>query len=110
MLIHVVCWKYRSDVADAEREGHRVRLKGLRSTVPGILRLDVGADVLRIARSYDTALVAEFADMDALEAYNIHPEHQKVVAIGREIADTVMSVDFYRDEAAGSTEAPRAND
>ena len=97
MLIHVVCWKYRSSVDEAAKVEHRRRLRGLMSEVPGIERLDVGADVLRLDRSYDTGLVAEFADLQALEAYNIHPNHQKVVAIGREIAETVMSVDFYRE-------------
>ena len=96
MLIHVVCWRYRPDVGEAERDEHRRRLGDLAALVPGIDRLDVGADVLHLERSYDTALVAEFADIRALEAYNVHPEHQAVGAIGREIAETVMSVDFYR--------------
>src|SRR6476620_746158 len=97
MLIHVVCWKYRPDVEEASKAEHRCRLRGLMREVPGIERLDVGADVLRLDRSYDTGLVAEFADVAAPEAYNGHPNHQKGVAVGREIAGTVMSVDFYRE-------------
>jgi hypothetical protein len=97
MLIHVVCWKYRPDVDEAAKAEHRRRLKTLPGLVQGIERFDVGADVLRLDRSYDTGLVAEFADLEALEAYNIHPEHQNVVAVGRQIAETVMSVDFYRE-------------
>ena len=97
MLIHVVCWRYRPDVEEDVRDEHRRRLSELATLVPGIERLDVGGDVLHLERSYDTALVAEFADLETLKAYNIHPEHQNVVAIGREIAETVMSVDFYRE-------------
>ena len=97
MLIHVVCWKYRPDVDEAAKAEHRRRLKTLPDLVPGVERFDVGADVLRLDRSYDTGLIAEFAALEALDAYNVHPEHQKVVAVGREIAETVMSVDFHRE-------------
>jgi hypothetical protein len=95
MLIHIVCWKYKAEIGEDRRDEHRRRLKRLAELVPGIERLDVGADILHLDRSYDTALLAEFADLEALDAYNVHPEHQSVVAIGRELAEKVMSVDFY---------------
>ena len=97
MLIHIVCWKYRRDVSDQDREEHRRRLKALAELVPGIARLDVGADILHLDRSFDTALVAEFASEADLDAYTVHPDHQAVVAIGREIAEKAVSVDFWRD-------------
>jgi hypothetical protein len=98
VLIHIVCWKYREDVDDSSRAHHRERLASLDGLVPGMRGLDVGEDVLHLDRSFDTALVAEFDDMASLEAYTVHPDHHVVVAIGREIADKVMSVDFYRSE------------
>ena len=98
MLIHIVCWKYRDDVDEASRSHHRERLASLKGLVPGMPRLDIGEDVLHLNRSFDTALVAEFEDMGSLDAYTVHADHQVVVAIGREIADKVMSVDFYRSE------------
>ncbi|HEV7701240.1 MAG TPA: Dabb family protein [Pyrinomonadaceae bacterium] len=96
MLVHIVCWKYRPDVPEEAREAHRSRLRDLQRLVPGVERLDVGADVLHLDRSFDTALLGEFADREALDAYNVHPEHQAVVVIGRAIAEKVVSVDFYR--------------
>jgi len=95
VLIHIVCWKYRDDVDKTSREHHRKRLASLEGLVPGMRRLDVGEDVLHLDRSFDTALVAEFDDMRSLDDYTVHPGHQVVVAIGREIADKVMSVDYY---------------
>ena len=95
MLIHVVCWKYKPDVSDEKGEGHRQRLKALAQLVPGLTRLDVGADVLHLDRSFDTGLVAEFESREALDSYTVHPEHQAVVAIGRELAERVVSVDFW---------------
>jgi hypothetical protein len=98
VLIHIVCWKYRDDVNEAARGHHRERLASLQGLVPGLRRLDIGEDVLHLDRSFDTALVAEFEDMESLDDYTVHPDHQVVVAVGREIADKVMSVDFYRSE------------
>ncbi|MBV9241918.1 MAG: Dabb family protein [Acidobacteria bacterium] len=95
MLIHIVCWKYKPEVPEARREEHRDRLMQLSQLVPNLARLDVGADILHLDRSYDTALVAEFESREALDAYTEHPDHQKVAAMGRELAEKAVSVDFW---------------
>ena len=98
MLIHIVCWKYAPETDEAAREGHREKLRALVGVIPEIAGFDVGADILHLDRSFDTGLVATFADADALERYTVHPEHQKVAALGREIAERVVSVDFLQGE------------
>lgn len=95
MLTHIVCWKYKPETTLDQRENHIAKLRNLLSVVPDILSLNVGGDVLYLERSFDTGLVAIFPDRAALDAYTIHPEHQAVVAVGREIAEKVVSVDFY---------------
>ncbi|HEY2847645.1 MAG TPA: Dabb family protein [Pyrinomonadaceae bacterium] len=95
MLIHIVFWKYKPDVPDADRDEHRRRLKELAQLVPDVAHLEVGRDILHLDRSFDTGLVAEFESREALDAYTVHPEHQAVVAIGREIAEKAVSVDFW---------------
>lgn len=97
MLIHIVCWKYRPETDTAARDDHRARLAALVGKIPSILSLDVGADALRLDRSFDTGLVSHFADRDALDAYTNHPEHLAVAAIGKRIAEKVVSVDFFKD-------------
>lgn len=94
MLTHIVIWKYRAEVSESERKEHVARLRGLPSFIPEIESFAVGFDVLHLARSYDTGLVATFRDRAALDAYTEHPEHQKVAAMGREISEHVASVDF----------------
>jgi hypothetical protein len=59
--------------------------------------LEVGADMLNLDRSFDTGLVVMFADRDALDRYTDHADHQAVAALGREIAEKVVSVDFFRE-------------
>ena len=94
MLTHIVLWKYRADVEQSAREDHVNRLRALASVIPEVQTLSVGSDTLFLPRSYDTGLVATFADRAGLDAYTVHPEHVKVVAFGRSISEHVASVDF----------------
>jgi len=95
MLVHIVCWKYKADTAEDTRDEHRALLRALPAVVPNIESFDVGVDVLHLERSFDTALVAHFPDREALDLYTDHPEHQAVAAVGKIIAEQVVSVDFF---------------
>ena len=94
MLTHIVVWKYRADVELFAREEHVNLLRALAAIIPEVQMLAVGFDVLSLPRSYDTGLVATFADRAALDAYTVHPEHVKVAEFGRSISAHVASVDF----------------
>lgn len=98
MLIHIVCWKYRPEIAVETRDEHRGKLRALPAVIPNIESFDVGADILHLERSFDTGLVAVFPDRAALDHYTDHPEHQAVAALGKQIAERVVSVDFFRTE------------
>ena len=94
MLIHIVIWKYRADVEPEVRSEHVALLKSLAAIIPEIDTLSVGFDVLSLPRSYDTGLVASFANREGLQAYTVHPEHVKAAAFGKTISEHVASVDF----------------
>lgn len=97
MLIHIVCWKYKAEITEIEREKHRARLRKLPDVIPNILSFQVGADILHLERSFDTGLVAAYPDREALDAYTVHPEHQAVANLGKQIAEQVVSVDFLAE-------------
>ncbi len=94
MLTHIVAWKYRAEADETMRKEHVARLRNLASTVAEVESLRVGFDVLHLARSYDTGLVAVFRDRAALDAYTNHPEHLSVADYGRGISEHIVSVDF----------------
>jgi len=94
MLTHIVVWKYRANTEQSVREEHVRLLSSLATIIPEAQSLSVGFDTLHLARSYDTGLVATFADRAALDAYTVHPEHVKVAEFGRSISEHVVSVDF----------------
>ena len=97
MLTHIVCWKYKAEITEAARREHRAKLQNLKNVIAEIIDLKVGADVLHLARSYDTGLVATFENLEDLDAYTVHPDHQEAASLGREIAAHVVSVDFITD-------------
>ncbi len=94
MLTHIVIWKYRVDIEHEVREEHVGLLRALVGTIPELVSLSVGFDVLRLPRSYHTGLVAVFHDRAGLQGYTINPAHIRVAELGRSISEHVSSVDF----------------
>lgn len=94
MLTHIVCWKYKPEITEDQRNDHIARLRALPDVIPDIVSFSVGSDILHLDRSFDTGLVSVFPDRAALDAYTVHPEHQKVAALGKELARQAVSVDF----------------
>ncbi len=94
MLTHIVCWKYKAETSAAEREKHIAMLRNLPNVIPNILGFDVGSDILRLERSFDTGLVAVYPDRAALDFYTEHSLHLETADFGKQIAEKVVSVDF----------------
>jgi hypothetical protein len=96
MLLHVVCFKYKPEVDQDARRQHRARLASL-ADIDGILELQVGEDVVRSPRSYDTGLVIMFRDRAAHDAYQKHPRHIPVAQFGPTNCLSVVTADFEID-------------
>ena len=93
MLLHLVCFKYKSDVDAATRTQHRERLSALAS-LDGVVDLKVGEDVVRSSRSYDTGLSITFTNRAALDAYAKDPRHVPIAQFGAGISEHVVACDF----------------
>ena len=94
MVKHVVFFKFRPGVSEEKIQQLEKGLSGLPALIPEIMEFQVGRDVVRSERSYDLALISAFSDLEALQRYQVHPEHQAVVALVREISEKVAAVDF----------------
>jgi hypothetical protein len=94
-LRHVVAWKMAAQDA-ATRAAHAREIADRLNALVGVVRsigaLTAGANV--VDGNWDVALVADFADKAALDAYAVHPEHQKVVAYVRSVVADRVAVDF----------------
>lgn len=94
MITHVVFFKFNPGTTNAEITKLADGLAGLPDVIPEIREFRFGADVIHSERSYDFGLVSSFDDLDALQRYQVHPEHQKVVAHVKAISSSVIAVDF----------------
>ncbi|HSK70798.1 MAG TPA: Dabb family protein [Pyrinomonadaceae bacterium] len=97
MLTHIVCWKYKKETTPEQIETHLRKLRSLPDVIPNILSFNVGRDILHLERSFDTGLVAIYPDRAALDFYTEHPDHREVAAMGKKIAERVVSVDFLNE-------------
>lgn len=77
MITHIVLWKLKDQ---QEVPAVKEQLASLPDRVPGILRFVVGTPPEPTDPMVDISLYSEFASWDDLRAYQVHPEHQKVVA------------------------------
>ena len=101
MILHVVAWRLKETaLGKGQAENARLfraKLEALRGRIPGLRRLAVALDFSRTESSADVVLVAEFDSREALAAYQIHPEHQAVVAFAKQIVAERRLVDGELD-------------
>ena len=98
MLRHYLFLKYREDTTDGHIAAFCERMRALRGAIDGIEHLEIGRDELHDARSWDLVLVMEFASVEALLAYQRHPEHLALRAFNDPFVTNVASVDFTQAE------------
>lgn len=94
MLKHVVLFKFKPETTEDEIDNLATGLGALPEIITGIREFVFGRDVVRSERSYDFGLVSSFDDRDGLDAYAIHPDHQRVVTHIKQICSSVAAVDF----------------
>ena len=96
MLHHYVFLKYHAGTSDDHITAFCERLVALRGTIGGIEHLEIGRDELHDARSWDLVLIMAFDSVDALRAYQAHPEHVALMNFNDRFVRDVASVDFTR--------------
>lgn len=77
-VVHIVAWRLNGD-SDAERrmQARTVvdAVEATRGRIPGLLSLEVGANIVPAADAWDVGAVMVFASRADLDAYRNHPAH-----------------------------------
>ena len=95
MIEHLVLLKFKPGTDRAAIERLHAGLAGLRTLVPGVVDLTVGANFSTRNQGYDTGLVVRFRDRAALDVYIKHPAHVEVVeASVKPILASLIAVDY----------------
>ena len=93
MIRHVVLWRLKTDV-DASFPAIRAALESQRGKIPGLLRVEVGRNIVSSRRAVDMALICDFESREALAAYHRHPAHMETRAIVDPLVDEHWIVDY----------------
>ena len=86
MIVHVILYRPRTDIADAARQQMLDGLATAAITIPSVRRLRVGKRVKHGAPGYEQAMrvdfeyavIVEFDGVEGLTAYLSHPAHNAI--------------------------------
>lgn len=69
-------------------------LRNMEGKIEQLKYIEVGVDILRTERSYDISLLTKFDSLADLDAYQVHPEHQKVIEHMSVVRESSIAVDY----------------
>jgi hypothetical protein len=79
MISHLVLIRLRPDLGGEREDRFLAQARSVLGPIPGVRNLRVGRN-LRSGSPHPFALVMDFADEASLQAYQVHPEHQRFLA------------------------------
>lgn len=93
MIRHIVLVKFQPQVTEEKIAALWDELGAIRAVVPGVLSITAGRSESpeQIERGYMHGFVVDFADWDALAAYQDHPDHKALG--GQLVANAVGGLD-----------------
>ncbi|MDP3465431.1 MAG: Dabb family protein [Sulfuricurvum sp.] len=94
MLVHIVMFQFKEENKEANLIRVKEMLEALPSTIESLKSMEVGIDISRSDRSFDLVLISTFEDQAGLNEYAIHPAHQEVVSVIKEVTSLSKVVDY----------------
>lgn len=99
MIKHIVMWKLQDEAEGKTKKENALiikeKLEALVGVIDEIKYLEVGININEEdSMAYDACLITEFEDFDALNRYQVNPEHKKVSSFVRGVCVTRTIVDF----------------
>ncbi|MBH5318252.1 Dabb family protein [Paenibacillus sp. GSMTC-2017] len=93
MITHIVSFKLKDNSEESIARTVAV-LRNMEGKIDELKHIEVGVDFLRSERSYDIVLITKFESKEALDAYQVHPEHKIVIEHMLQAREASVSVDF----------------
>ena len=94
MIKHIVMWKFKDDVAEADKLEMKRRLESLKGVVPSLLQIEIGMDIVGTDASKDMVLTTLFHSLSDLQAYADHPAHLQAGAFIKPLVCERTVVDY----------------
>lgn len=99
MIKHIVQFQLADTAEGKTKAENALRIKkeleALKAVIPQIITLEVGINLSEApATNYDLVIYSEFASMEDLSAYNVHPAHQKAAEFIGKVRTARTCVDY----------------
>ena len=91
MIKYIVMWSLK-DKTNAIKV--KTMLEDLKGKAPSIIDIEVGIDFNGSDAAADVVLYSTFANMDDLNAYQNHPNHQAVIPLMQAMTTARQVVDY----------------
>jgi hypothetical protein len=98
MIKHIVLWKLKPLAEGASKAENAAiikrELEALKSKIPQIRHIEVGANIIPSDASYDVALYSEFANEEDLAIYQQHSDHIRIADFVAKVREGRVVVDY----------------
>lgn len=98
MIKHIVMWRLNETAHGKTKSENayelRTKLLAMKGKVNGLIRIEVGFDFSNEKDSCDVVLYSEFENREALEEYQIHPDHNEIKSWLSEVRYERRVVDY----------------
>ena len=97
MVNHYVFWTLNDSLTAEEKKKAaqtiKEKLEAVKKLVPGVVSLEVRINELE-SSNRDVALISSFESVEALQGYQVHPEHVKAAGYVRSVTCDRTCFDF----------------
>ncbi|MBC8237791.1 MAG: Dabb family protein [Helicobacteraceae bacterium] len=94
MIVHIVIFKFKNENQDENILRVTQELNDLLEKIDVLKSMEVGVNFTDSERAFDLSLYSTFETKEDLQAYAIHPEHLKVVALIKSVTSETKVVDY----------------
>jgi hypothetical protein len=99
MVKHIVLWKHADQFSEEEKKSNAATIKSsleaLKDKVPGVVSIKVITQTLPSGSDADIILDSSFESEEALNNYQVHPEHVKAATFVRSVVKDRKCIDYY---------------
>lgn len=97
MIRHIVMWNIKEELTgEAKKQACEKMAEGflpLKNLVPDVIDLKVEINTME-SSNRDFMLLVDFPNVEALAAYQVHPEHVKAAAYVKEVTTNRVCFDY----------------
>jgi len=98
MIRHIVSWNYKDGLTEDEKKAcaklMQISLIGIQDAIGAELSVAVIFSNLFDSSNRDLVLDSLFTSREALEAYQVHPKHQELVGMVKDLLQDRVCVDY----------------